>query len=80
MALADHLAGYLPADDPETVTEALQFAAAAVAEVIKFIPPGATAVPADAFWTAEGQATYEADPARFHRTRLEITQQTYRTT
>lgn len=79
-ALADHLAGNLPADDSETVTQALQFAAAAVAEVIKFIPPGATAVPADAFWTPEGQATYEADPARFHRTRLEITHQTYRTT
>jgi DNA-binding beta-propeller fold protein YncE len=80
MALADQLAGNLPADDPETVTQALQFAAAAVAEVIKFIPPGETAVPADAFWTPEGRAAYEADPGRFHRTRLGITQQTYRTT
>jgi hypothetical protein len=77
MALADHLAGNLPADDPATVAQALQIASAAITEVLKFIPPGATAVPTDAFWTPEGQATYNADPARFHRTRLEITRTTY---
>ena len=77
MALADHLAGNLPADDPETLTQALQFAAAAVAEVIKFIPPGATAVPANAFWTPEGQATYAADPPRFNVDRLTLVRQTY---
>ncbi|MGW6197221.1 hypothetical protein ACWF0M_13845 [Kribbella sp. NPDC055110] len=79
MALADQLAGNLPADDPETLTQALQFAAAAVAEVVKFIPPTATAVPADAFWTPEGQAIFNAEPSRFHRARLEITRQTYLT-
>lgn len=77
LALADQLAGTLPANDLETVTQALQLAAAAVAEVIKFIPPAATAVPASAFWTAEGQATHTTDPARFTRPRLQVTQATY---
>jgi hypothetical protein len=80
LALADQLAGSLPADDPETVTQAMNLAAAAVAEVIKFIPPGATAVPPDAFWTPEGQATRAEDPARFTLPRLQITHATYRIT
>ncbi|WP_165550182.1 hypothetical protein [Kribbella speibonae] len=77
ITLADHLAGNLPADDPETSTQALQIAAAALTEVMKFIPPGATAVPAEAFKTPETQATYNTAPGRFDRTRLEVVRRTY---
>ncbi|MGZ0149051.1 hypothetical protein ACXJJ3_18410 [Kribbella sp. WER1] len=78
LALADHLAANLPADDPTTVGEALRLAVATVDEVLKFIPPGATAVPAAAFWSAEGQAIYTEDPARFTGARLEIIRSTWR--
>jgi hypothetical protein len=79
LALADQLASSLPAGDPATAAEALRIAQAAVEEVVKFVPPGATAVPAEAFWTAEGRAVHEAESGRFHLDRLEIVRSTYRT-
>jgi hypothetical protein len=78
LALADQLASMLPPDDPETSAQALSIAAAAVAETMKFIPPGEDAVPGDAFWTEEGRRVYDAEPGRFRRERLRIVRDTYR--
>lgn len=80
LALADQLASMLPPDDPQTSNEALALAAAAVAEVIKFVPAGEDAVPPEAFWTEEGRQVYDAEPGRFQRDRLKIVEQTYRQT
>ncbi|WP_433165252.1 hypothetical protein [Kribbella sp. CA-247076] len=78
LALADQLASRLPPDDPATRAEALSVAAAAVAEVIKFVPPGEEVVPVEAFWSAEGRRVYDAEPGRFRRGRLEVVLETYR--
>jgi hypothetical protein len=56
----------------------LRTAAAAVGEAVKFVPPGAEAVPADALWSARGRAVFEDEPGRFRRARLEVVQRTYR--
>ncbi|MGW1341458.1 hypothetical protein ACWCOV_10430 [Kribbella sp. NPDC002412] len=77
LALADQLASMLPPDDPETGAEALTLAAAAVGEVVKFIPAGSDVVPVDAFWTVEGRQVYDAEPGRFQRGRLEVVLATY---
>jgi hypothetical protein len=77
LALADQLASHLPPDDPATSAEALSIAAAAVAEVVKFIPPGEDVVPAEAFWTEEGRRVYDAEPGRFRRGRLQVVLETY---
>jgi hypothetical protein len=77
LALADQLASGLPPDDPETSAAALSIAAAAVAEVMKFVPPGADVVPAEAFWSAEGRQVYDAEPGRFRVGRLEVVRETY---
>ncbi len=42
----------------------------ALAEVLKFIPPGEREVPAEAFWTETGLAAREAEPESFLRDRL----------
>ncbi|MEV6281598.1 hypothetical protein [Kribbella sp. NPDC051770] len=44
---------------------ALEVAAAALDEVRKFVPAGATAVPREAIGSELGQALYDADPDRF---------------
>ena len=75
--LADHLADAVPPDDPRTSAEALTLAAAAVAEVLKFIPPDEDAVPEHAFWSAAGRRIRAAEPGRFTRARLEIALATY---
>jgi hypothetical protein len=46
-------------------------AVAAVEEVLKFVPPGASGVPESAFRTAETRAMWAADPSRFERAWLE---------
>ncbi|WP_350279193.1 hypothetical protein [Kribbella sp. HUAS MG21] len=79
MALADQLASALP-EDPATAAQALHLARAAVDEVIKFVPAGATTVPAKAFWTPEGRAVRDAEPGRFQLDRLEIVRNTYQPT
>jgi hypothetical protein len=78
LALADQLASMLPPDDPETTQQALAIAAAAVAEVMKFIPPDEDAVPESAFWTEEGRRVYDAEPGRFRRGRLRVVLETYK--
>lgn len=50
---------------------AAEDAAAAVTEVLKFIPPGADAVAAEAFTSEAGRAAYAAAPEAFRRDRLE---------
>lgn len=56
----------------------LALAAAAVDEVLKFIPEGADQVPAGTFWTEDGRDAHEREPGRFRRHRLEAVAATYR--
>ncbi|WP_326549386.1 hypothetical protein [Micromonospora sp. NBC_01813] len=53
-------------------------AAAALTEVLKFVPPGADAVPPQGLWSSQGRAVYAAEPGRFRRVRLEAARDTYR--
>jgi len=84
LAVAEDLAAAVPADpatlDPATAgdaLEAIEMAVAAVDEVLKFLPPGATGVPPDAFLTEAGRAAYTRDPGRFGRERLLATRSDY---
>jgi hypothetical protein len=65
----------VPADAPPdrraVAREAAVDAVAAVEEVLKFLPPGADAVPDEAFTSDVGRVVYAADPRRFGRERLE---------
>ncbi|GAA2183581.1 hypothetical protein [Micromonospora lupini] len=49
----------------------LQYAMAALDEVVKFVPVGADRVPVEAFVSELGQAMYRANPGRFTVTELE---------
>jgi hypothetical protein len=85
MWLADATAGAAPAE-PTGLSEAerrdalidLRTAAAAVGEVLKFIPDGADEVPSEAFRSARGRAVYAREPGRFRRGRLVVVRDTYR--
>ncbi|NUR96739.1 MAG: hypothetical protein HOV67_15955 [Kribbellaceae bacterium] len=63
--------------EPAEAGRVLAIAQAAVAEVIKFVPAGADAVPEDEFWTPDGQAVRAAEPSRFRLDRLLLTRDTY---
>ncbi|MDW5327048.1 hypothetical protein [Plantactinospora sp. KLBMP9567] len=83
--LADVLASGMPADpagpDADGRRSArvdLLSAAAALSEVLKFVPAGADAVPAEALWSGRGHEVYAAEPGRFRRIRLEAVRDTYR--
>ena len=52
----------------------------ALQEVLKFIPPGADQVPADALFSAAGKQVCLAEPGRFRRARLEAVLGGYRDT
>jgi hypothetical protein len=56
----------------------LAVAAAAVEEILKFVPPGADAVPEWAFFSDRGLTVYHQEPGRFDRRRLAIVRDTYR--
>lgn len=58
--------------------DALAFAIASVEEVLKFIPDGAEAVPAEAFHSATGRRMYEESPDQFTRSSLVATLAAYR--
>ena len=75
-AMAERAAAYARAvpDGHEAAVDAL----AAIEEVLKFLPPGADAVPEDAFASAGGMAVYSAGPERFRRERLESLRDEYR--
>ena len=74
--VAERAAAAVPTD-PVEAGRVLAIAHAAVAEVIKFVPAGADAVPEDEFWTPEGQAARAAEPGRFRLDRLLVTRDTY---
>jgi phage FluMu protein Com len=74
LVVADLAARHAPV--PDAADYAL--AAAAVDEVLKFIPSGGDAVPPEALHTATGRAAYELEPGRFHKTRLAAVADTYR--
>jgi hypothetical protein len=52
------------------VYQLISSASAALDEVLKFVPPGATAVPRAALWTTHGQMLYDDGPDRFRTGRL----------
>ncbi|MFE3222511.1 hypothetical protein [Nocardia sp. NPDC059228] len=55
----------------------LATALAAVEEALKFLPPTADRIPASAFVSDKGRATYNTEPGRFTRPRLEALRDTY---
>ena len=57
---------------------AMAAAAGAVAEVVKFIPPGEDRVPLAAIWTARGKSEYAREPGRMRRARMEVLEAVYR--
>ncbi|WP_278264899.1 hypothetical protein [Nocardia sp. AG03] len=65
---------------PDTAAgrHAVATAVAAVAEVLKFLPPGADSVPATAFFAPEGLALFAAEPGSFDRDRLDAVSAHYR--
>ena len=84
--VAEQLAKSVPADpadlypgeDREEALEAVETAVAAIEEVLKFIPPGADAVPEEAFTTPEGWMVYHQEPGRFQLDRLRAVVDAYR--
>jgi len=83
--VADRYAGASPADvsrlDPEDRRRARQqlaAAAAAMDEVLAFVPADAEEVPPGEFRTELGRAVHAEEPGRFARDRLEVVRDTYR--
>jgi hypothetical protein len=74
LVVADLAARHAPVPDAADYT----LAAAAIDEVLKFIPSGADAVPPEALHTATGRAAYEQEPGRFRRSRLAAVAASYR--
>ncbi|MDG4831662.1 hypothetical protein O7627_20485 [Solwaraspora sp. WMMD1047] len=63
-----HEGGAPPSHGPAAERRrAFTLGVAALAEVLKFIPDGAEAVPESAFWTPHGRAAYDQHPDRFTR-------------
>ncbi|HEU0036414.1 MAG TPA: hypothetical protein VFQ53_37635 [Kofleriaceae bacterium] len=85
LAVADAAAKAVPANTSALDGPARQRArwlmtraANAIEEVLKFIPPGADRVPAEALFTAAGKEVYLAEPGRFRKLRLEAVLGVYR--
>lgn len=85
MALADRWASVAPpgpsivdVEPRRQAARSVERAAAAMDEVLKFIPAGEDAVPAAAFVSERGRQVYGAEPGRFRRARLEAVRDTYR--
>ena len=76
--VADLVAGNIPADDPDSARQALGIAAAAMDEILKFVPAGAGEVPDAAFWSRRGRRVRAEEPGRFQRDRLAIVRDSYR--
>jgi hypothetical protein len=79
---AERIASGGPAEpdgiEREAAALAMTGAAAAVHEVLKFIPPGADRVPPTAIWTERGQERFARDPLRMRRAGLEVLEKVYR--
>ncbi|HEU5332015.1 MAG TPA: hypothetical protein VFU73_04615 [Actinocrinis sp.] len=81
LLVADQAASSVPlvpehSIDPERAAHAriaLATAVAAVEEVLKFIPEGASSVPEEAVTSQAGRTAYAREPGRFSRARLEAT-------
>jgi hypothetical protein len=75
-------AGSVRPDDTEAqraeARESLAIAAAAVQEVLKFVPAGADEVPDTGFWSERGRTVRHQEPGRFRRRPLAIVRDTYR--
>jgi hypothetical protein len=85
MSVADAFARSVPADAAAlagdglaTARSMLVHAAAAVDEVLKFVPAGSDRVPEEAFVTDRGRAAHAKEPGRFRRARLEAVRDMYR--
>jgi hypothetical protein len=59
-------------DDLDDAYDGIEIAVAALDEVLKFVPPGAAAVPAEAFTSDLGRKMYASDPGQFDRDRLTV--------
>lgn len=68
----------LSLEQVERAREQLAVAAAALEEVLKFIPPDKTAPPASAFRSEIGTEVFRKEPGRFERPRLQAVLDTYR--
>jgi hypothetical protein len=78
LQVADRAASMPASGDAAADREDVALAAAAVDEVLKFIPEGAEEVPAEAFRSATGREMYAQEPGRFRRARLAAVAATYR--
>lgn len=83
--VADRYASSVPAAatglDPQArrqVRLRVSAAAAAMDEILAFLPAGADSVPAEAVRSEMGRAVYADEPGRFDRYRLEVVRDTYR--
>jgi hypothetical protein len=70
--LAEDARVLMGSDDPSAAYDRLRAAAAAVDEILKFVPPGADAVPDEAFWTDDGMTVRAGLPDWFERDRLVV--------
>jgi hypothetical protein len=85
LAVADRLASATPAEasaftpaQRRAARARITYAAAAVAEVVKFVPAGQDQVPTSALWTDLGRAVHAREPGRFRTDRLAAVAQAYR--
>jgi hypothetical protein len=62
-----------------SAARAMQAAAAAVREVVKFIGPDVDRLPRSAMWTDQGRDEFDRDPWQFSRERLAVIENAYRT-
>lgn len=78
LVVADRAASTPASGDAELDREDVALAAAAIDEVLKFVPDGAEEVPATAFRSETGHQAYAEEPGRFRRGRLVAVASTYR--
>ncbi|CAN5212546.1 hypothetical protein BH18ACT4_BH18ACT4_00920 [soil metagenome] len=83
--IADRYAAAYPADispmnagERRQAHQAVATAAAAMDEVLAFVPPGRRAVPGHAFRSERGRAVHAIEPGRFALDRLQVVRDTYR--
>lgn len=84
LAVSDAYAAQAPVDPAGLTPEqtrhgqaVLARAAAALDEVLKFIPEGGEAVPAEAFFSDRGREVYGREPGRFRAARLAAVREVY---